>query len=94
MNFDLKGLNSSDDLRKLFETPVKCLLRIDKSIELWIGEFGAEGYFNFIEDQMGHLVDKDEKMNYSMMLKDKNDFKKLGIDGSSFDKHFFEDSEE
>lgn len=87
-------LNSSDDLRKFFETPVKCLLRIEKSIELWTGEFGADGYFNFIEDQMGHLVEKDEKMNYSMMLKGKDDFEKLGIDASSLDKHFLEDGEE
>ncbi len=87
-------LNTSDDLRKFFETPVKCLLRIEKSIKLWTKELGANGYFKFIEDQMGHLVEKDEKMNYTMMLKSKDDFEKLGIDVSSFDKHFLEDGEE
>lgn len=87
-------LNTSDDLKKFFETPVKCLLRIEKSIELWTGEFGANGYFKFIEDQMGHLVEKDEKMNYTMMLKGKDDFEKLSIDASSFNKHFLEDGEE
>jgi hypothetical protein len=86
-------LNTSDDLRKFFETPVKCLLRIEKSIKLWTKELGANGYFKFIEDQMGHLVEKDEKMNYTMMLKSKDDFEKLGIDVSSFDKHFLEDGE-
>lgn len=56
-------LNSSERLKEFFETPVKCLLRIEKSIELWTGELGTNGYFKFIEDQIGHLVGKDEKMN-------------------------------
>ncbi|WP_051534212.1 hypothetical protein [Desulfitibacter alkalitolerans] len=75
-------LNTSGDLKKYFETPVKCLLRIEKSIELWTKEFGVNGYFKFIEEQMGHLVKKDEKMNYALMLKSKDDFEKLGIDTS------------
>lgn len=84
-------LNSSEGLRSYFETPVKCLLRIEKSIELWTGELGANGYFNFIEDQIGHLVEKDEKMNYTVELKNKDDFEKLGIDVSELDKHFLQE---
>lgn len=87
-------LNTSNDLKIFFETPVKCLLRIEKSIELWTKELGANGYFKFIEDQIGYLVEKDEKMDYAMLLKGKDDFEKLGIDASSLDKHFLEDIEE
>jgi hypothetical protein len=80
-------LNSSEDLRSYFENPVKCLLRIEKSIELWTGKLGVKGYFNFIEDQIGHHVARDEKMDYSVHLKNKDDFEKLGIDASELDKH-------
>lgn len=87
-------LNTSNDLKNFFETPVKCLLRIEKSIELWTKELGVNGYFKFIEDQIGHLIEKDEKMDYTIMLKGEDDFEKLGIDTSSLDKHLLEDSEE
>lgn len=73
---------------------MKCLLRIEKSIELWTKELGVNGYFKFIEDQIGHLIEKDEKMDYTIMLKGEDDFEKLGIDTSSLDKHLLEDSEE
>lgn len=66
-------LNSPESLRRYFATPVKCLLMIEKSIELWSGELGANGYFDFIEDQIGHLVEKDEKMDYTVELKNKDD---------------------
>jgi hypothetical protein len=79
-------LNSSDDLKKYFETPVKCLLRIEKSVELWTEELGVNGFFVFIEDQIGQLVEKDEKMNYTIMIKNREDLEKLGIDVSSLDK--------
>lgn len=84
-------LNSSEGLKRYFATPVKCLLRIEKSIELWTGELGNNGYFNFLEDQIGHLVDKDEKMDYTIELKNKEDFEKLGIDASELDKHLLQE---
>lgn len=80
-------LNSSEDLKRYFTTPVKCLLRIEKSIELWTRELGINGYFNFIEDQIGYFVKKDEKMNYTVELKNKNDFEKLGIDAFELENH-------
>lgn len=79
--------NSSEDLRSYFENPIKCLLRIEKSIETWTEELGVNGYFDFIEDQIGHLVERDEKMDYSVPLKNRDDFEKLGIDASELDKH-------
>lgn len=64
--------------KEYFELPVKCLLRIEKSIQLWTGEWGRNGYFEFIEQQMGHLVEPDEKMNFTVHLKEE-DAKRLGI---------------
>jgi hypothetical protein len=87
-------LNSTDSLKKLFETPVKCLLRIQKSIELWTGEFGTNGYFDFIEEQIGHLVENDDKMDYTIMLEGKESFEKLGIDITSLDRLLLEGTEE
>jgi len=86
-------LNSPEGLKRYFATPVKCLLRIEKSIELWTGELGINGYFKFIEDQIGHLVKKDEKMDYTVHLKNKDDLEKLGIDASEFDKHLLQEPE-
>lgn len=80
------NLNASDDLKMFFELPVKCLLRIEKSVMLWTKELGVDGYFKIIEDHMGNLVENDEKMDYSMKLKSKDDFEKLGIRAPSVDK--------
>ena len=84
-------LNAPADLKKIFELPVKCLLRIEKSIELWTNEFGANGYFKFIEDQLGHIVDHDNKMNYTMAMEGKDSFDKLGIDVSELDQKMLSD---
>jgi hypothetical protein len=57
-------LNSPEGLRGYFSTPVKCLLRIAKSIELWTKDYGAGGYFVFLERQIGVLVPDDGKMDF------------------------------
>ncbi len=88
------NLSAMDELKRFFEAPVKCLLRIEKSVKLWTKELGANGYFIFIEEQLGHSVEEDEKMNYSMLLKDKEDLEKLGIDTSSLDMHLLDDGKE
>ncbi len=61
-------LNNKSDLRKYFENPVKCLLRIEKSIELWTKEFGPVGYFKFLEDQVGNAIAHDDTMDYLVEL--------------------------
>lgn len=66
------------DAREYFKLPVKCLLRIEKSVDLWTGEWGRNGYFEFIEQQMGHLVEPDGKMNFSVPMKE-GALKKMGI---------------
>lgn len=52
-NYDL---DSKEDLERYFQEPVKCLLRLEKSIEMWNKVRGNDGYFNYIEDLMGDTI--------------------------------------
>ena len=56
-------LNSMEGLRAYFTDPVKCLLRIKKSIELWSSDHGNAGYFKFLEGLLGRSVPNDDKMS-------------------------------
>lgn len=62
----MKEFNSFD-ARNYFEIPIKCLLRIEKSIKLWSKKSGSNGYFTFIENQMGQLIERDDKMNFTIV---------------------------
>ena len=53
-------LNSTDDLRDYFAIPVKCLLRIEASMQQWTKDYGPSGYFDFLEGLMGHTILDDE----------------------------------
>jgi len=57
-------VNSAESLYEYFNTPIKCLIRIEKSIELWTKEFGASGYFKFLEETLGNMVQKSDKMDF------------------------------
>ena len=58
--------NTVESLSKFFRIPIKCLIRINQSIELWTKELGVNGYFNFLEKTMGKLVQRDEKMEFAI----------------------------
>ena len=58
-------LDSKDDLHEYFATPVKCLLRIEASIELWTKKRGSSGYFDFLEGHMGHVLSNDYEMHFA-----------------------------
>ncbi|MCI8586281.1 MAG: hypothetical protein HFI92_10415 [Lachnospiraceae bacterium] len=62
------NLDSVEGLRVYYKVPVMCLLRIEKSIELWNKEMGPEGYFLFLEEHMGSMVKDDGEMHYSVLL--------------------------
>lgn len=62
----LYDLNSIDDMAQYFSTPIKCLIRIEKSVELWTKEYGLNGYFTFLEKQIGQTVKHDDKMNFTV----------------------------
>ena len=55
---------STEGLRGFFETPVKCLLRIEKSVELWTKELGKAGYFIFLERQLGKAITDNDKTDH------------------------------
>jgi hypothetical protein len=82
--YDLK---SSEGLREYFTTPVKCLLRIEKSIEMWSGERGVNGYFDFMEEHIGTIIENDDKMDYTIELKNSYEFNEDEIDASVIDKY-------
>ena len=48
--------DSPADLRRFFKDPVKCLLRIGESIQLWTDEGGTDGYFKFLEKYVSGIV--------------------------------------
>ncbi|MGV8120124.1 MAG: hypothetical protein AB2L14_10235 [Candidatus Xenobiia bacterium LiM19] len=54
------GINESGGLRRFFEIPVKCLLRIYDSVENR-SKMGVRGYLEFIIDSIGHKIDLDEE---------------------------------
>ncbi len=62
-NYDL---DSKEDLESYFQEPVKCLLRLEKSIVTWSKARGNDGYFNYVEDLMGDSIKRDLEMNYSV----------------------------
>lgn len=45
-------LNKTEDLKKLYEFPVKCLLRIYDSIEFWNKFYGKNGYYRMLEEMV------------------------------------------
>ena len=61
--------HSLEDLRNYFTPPIQCLLRIEESVQLWTKRGGADGYFNFIEEFMGHMVPYEEQMNFTAKLR-------------------------
>ncbi|MFT8321784.1 MAG: hypothetical protein ABF649_12830 [Bacillus sp. (in: firmicutes)] len=59
------------DAKKYFEIPIKCLLRIEKSIIQWTKQFGPNGYFIFIENHMGQMIKQDDIMNFAILTDEK-----------------------
>jgi hypothetical protein len=58
---------NSFDAKKYFMIPIKCLLRIEKSIKHWTKHLGPTGYFTFLENQMGQLIKQDDLMNFAIL---------------------------
>ncbi len=54
------------NVKEYFTLPIKCLLRIEKSIKLWSEDFGGNGYFQIIEETMGKGVKDNNKINFSI----------------------------
>lgn len=56
----------AEQLKEYYKEPVICLLRIKESIDTWEKRSGSNGYFNFLEGYMGHMIDGD-KMNFTIL---------------------------
>lgn len=54
-------------LKAYYAMPIRCLLKLKESIDLWEKRLGSDGYFDFIEDYMGDKV-TGEEMNYSVAV--------------------------
>ena len=61
-------LGSMEVLKELYGEPVRCLLKIKDSVELWSRERGVDGYFRFIENTIGAAVERDQKMNFAVAV--------------------------
>lgn len=59
-------LDGTEALESYYEEPVKCLVRLEKSIEMWMKARGNDGYFQYIEDLMGDTVKRDTKMEFAV----------------------------
>lgn len=58
------------NLHDYYTIPVRCLLRIKESIDRWEKSAGDNGYFDFIEKQMGDMV-QGEEMHFSVITSTK-----------------------
>lgn len=54
-------------LHDYYKEPIICLLRIKESVDTWEKQMGANGYFDFLENYMGHEI-RGDKMEFSVML--------------------------
>ncbi|HBA50257.1 MAG TPA: hypothetical protein DCZ91_21185 [Lachnospiraceae bacterium] len=61
-------LESTEALKELYGEPVRCLLKIKESVELWSREWGPDGYFRFIENMIGKTVKRDQEMNFAVLV--------------------------
>lgn len=57
-------LNNKVCLSELFELPVKCILKIMKSVESWRKWSGSNGYLNFIKEQLNQLIGQMDTFEY------------------------------
>ena len=63
-------LGDKEAMELYFRDPVRCVLRILDSVDLWDKRRGSDGYFLFLEEWLGKKVEHDEKMNFSVLVGD------------------------
>ncbi len=63
--------SDASNVKEYFIPAIKCLLRIRGSVEFWIKKEGAEGYFNFIREQLAQGVNlESDKMDFAALVKE------------------------
>lgn len=63
---DETKLQNKEYLLELFLLPCRCLLRLLDSIDMWTKKMGPDGYFNFLEGNIGSQVS--DNMNVCFTL--------------------------
>ena len=58
--------SDTDKLKEYYKYPAICLMRIKDSVEFWEKNNGADGYFDFIESNIGMKIEQNEKMNFTI----------------------------
>lgn len=56
-----------DSLRDYYAEPIRCMLRIKESVDIWEKQLGADGYFTFLENTIGMGVEGEE-MKFSVLM--------------------------
>lgn len=59
-------LTTPEGLHALYELPIMCLLRLKESVEFWIEMWGPDGYFGYLDSQLGDMVES-EDMSYVLV---------------------------
>ena len=62
-------LQDKSYLEKMFCVPAVCLLRLIESIDLWTRKRGPDGYFNFMEGNIGLQVSNEMKVCFGVPVK-------------------------
>jgi hypothetical protein len=89
---EMYDLKQSETLKEYYKTPIKCLLRIEKSVQTWSQELGKEGYFKFIEEHIGIMIARDDKMDYAIEVKSEEVLAKLAINPSTMERLLLNES--
>ena len=50
---------TEETARNYYRIPAMCLLRLKDSVDLWMKEYGSDGYFDFIKGYMGSKIEGD-----------------------------------
>ncbi|MDO4521255.1 MAG: hypothetical protein Q4B44_06400 [Erysipelotrichaceae bacterium] len=67
---DEAKLKDLEYLHDMYIVPSRCLMRIAESIDMWTKNMGPDGYFNFMEGNMGSHVS--DEMNVCFTLPELN----------------------
>lgn len=52
-------VTNKEALKQFYTEPIRCLLRLENSMDLWMQQIGPNGYFKFLEDTIGDTIKGD-----------------------------------
>lgn len=68
---EIYDLSNEEDLKKLYTEPILCLLRIKESVDVWDKRMGTNGYFDFLEKNIGEPVSQEDKTTFKILVPSK-----------------------